>query len=338
MGAEASRIRFQASRCADLPSQRAALEAVLGSATGVELSPGWFRAEANHGTPWIFQVSANDRPSDIAAGVLFRGRIKRGLHVVLPAKPVHRDFLFAKLDRFARARLVSRMAIESMGIEESVIPDREGELKRIRETNFVIDLASGDPLPSFSKNHRRNVRKAEQNGVAVISLPATPAVETHLALVQASLDRRTDRGETVILTSREQATRDLVARGAAALWQVGVEGRVLSSYLISRIGDAGFYLSGGTSPEGMQIGSSQFLMYTVIRELAETGCKTLCLGYPNEPALARFKAGFGSRPVPVERVEALLRLPGEAAVQRIRSWRNPPQPAPAAARPSIERR
>jgi hypothetical protein len=255
-------------------------------------------------------VAEDGRVLDLAAAVLYGRRLSRGLHVVLSGEPVRIERMLPGIFDFARTEHAARVTVETLGLAHSVIPTLEDEVARIRSDDYVVDLDDEDPLPSLSKNHRRNIRRAQEHGIEPISLPPPRAAREHVRLVHASLGRRSERGEAVGGERSERGFLPFVESGNAWFHQAGLGGRVLSSNLVMRVGDAGYYLSGGTDPEGMKIGCSHLLYYWMIRDAAARGCRTLCLGYPNRPELARYKEGFGARAVPAERV--VVDRPGPA--------------------------
>jgi hypothetical protein len=318
--ADPTESRFRTRPCSGLEEQRRMLCELRPGVPGLELSPTWARSGAFAPRCWLFEVVEQDRALDVAAATLGRSRIRLGLHVVLSGRPLRIEAMVAGIRAFARQERATRIAIETLGLAESVVPPLEGETARIRSDDYIVDLREGDPLPSFSKNHRRNIRRAQEAGVERILLPANQAAREHVRLVHASLGRRSGRGEFVGRERSERGFLPFVEAGNAWFHQVGLGGRVLSSNLVMRVGDAGYYLSGGTDPEGMKIGCSHFLYYRMICEAASRGCRTLCLGYPNRPDLARYKEGFGARAVAAERVEASWPLPAERALRRVLGW------------------
>jgi lipid II:glycine glycyltransferase (peptidoglycan interpeptide bridge formation enzyme) len=194
------------------------------------------------------------------------------------------------------------VTIEAAGKVRAEIPPLEGESGRTEQTTWLIELETCDLTASLSKNHQRNVRRAVKNGAELAECTDAEAIQDHLRLCGASLARRSSRGETAESHADAALFKAYVRSGRAALFQARIGDRVLSSDLVVRLGDAAYYTSGGSDPEGMKLGTSHFLMFELARQLQGAGCKTLNLGVSQDPGLNRFKAGFGARPVPLERV------------------------------------
>ena len=100
--------------------------------------------------------------------------------------------------------------------------------------------------------------------------------------------------------SAEALSKTLLECGSGELFQATLADEVLSSILIVRASAGAYYQSAGTSPEGMESGTSHFLINSVEERLREAGLRTFNLGgAPQGSTLARFKAGFGARAVPL---------------------------------------
>jgi lipid II:glycine glycyltransferase (peptidoglycan interpeptide bridge formation enzyme) len=85
------------------------------------------------------------------------------------------------------------------------------------------------------------------------------------------------------------------------LYQAVRDGIVMSSILLLRSKHTAYYQSAGTSPEGMSVGASHFLIYNVGKKLRDDGVRIFNLGgAPEGSSLARFKSGFGASEVSLE--------------------------------------
>jgi lipid II:glycine glycyltransferase (peptidoglycan interpeptide bridge formation enzyme) len=116
------------------------------------------------------------------------------------------------------------------------------------------------------------------------------------------MERRKGRGEEVSLLAEEKLARALLLAGAAEVFQVKKNGKVLSSVLVLKSEAGGYYQSAGTSPEGMALGASHFLIWEVAQTLKDDGLQVFNLGgaEPENAGLQRFKRGFGAREVRLE--------------------------------------
>ncbi|UCE85194.1 MAG: GNAT family N-acetyltransferase [Deltaproteobacteria bacterium] len=290
---------FAARRCADVRALWQELEHRGPAPSFLARTPTPALSVARPHECWIFSVSPR---GDVAVGFLTRGRLARSLQVVLVPEGSEPDALCAGLRRFAKAQRLSRVTIEGVGASRAPIPRLEQESGRRLQTTWSIDLAACDLDAALSKNHRRNVRKAVRSGVRCVETTDASAIRDHLRLCGASLSRRSSRGEAVESRADAALFRGYLRSHLATFFQARVAERVLSSDLVVRIGEAAWYTSGGSDPQGMNLGTSQFLMFELARHLQRAGCATLNLGFSEDPGLDRFKAGFGAQPVPVERV------------------------------------
>jgi hypothetical protein len=306
-------VEFRAVRCADLEEQERRVAELAGGAPFLALAPMRAKSIVRDFEPFVFTLG----DCAIAAGFLREARVGRSLVLVLATPIAEPEAFWAGVRGFLREQRASALVVESVGAERPEVPALAGEGERLRAETYVIDLAGHEARAALASNHRRNVQRALRAGVELQRHAAPGAAASHLALVRASLDRVAARGEDVEGMPAEAALRAYLASGRGLLFQAVLGGEVRSSDLVVRIGDAAYYLSGGSSPEGMKVGTAHFLMAQVIESLKQAGCRTLNLGYPNAPGLARFKEGFGARPVPVERVQAELRGGLPAALLRL---------------------
>jgi hypothetical protein len=312
-----SRPAFAAVRCADLADQDRRLAALTGGAPFLALAPMRPKSLVRVFEPWIFTLSEGERVAGVGAGFLREARVGRSLVLVLSTPLAGADAFWPGVEAFMRERRASGLIVESAGDGHPAVPRLRGERERLEATTYLIDLPAFDPRGSLATNHRRNVQRAVRAGVELLRRTDAEAAVAHAALVRASLSRIAARGEDADGAPTEAVLRTYLESGRAALFQAAVEGEVRSSDLVVRIGDAAYYLSGGTSPEGNKLGTAHFLMAQIIEHLKAEGARTLNLGYPNAPGLARFKEGFGARPVPVERIEAQTAVGLAGALRRL---------------------
>lgn len=304
---------FSSETFSDLEGQGRRLAALLPGALVLELTPVFGKCIVGGVEPWVFAFGSEGDPEAVAAGLVREGRIARSLHVAIAGRVPGAKGFWDGLREFAKQKRASTVTIECFGADQPPIPRLSGEQERDTVPIFLIELQDHDLDACLSKNHKRNIRKAAKQGAEILQRNDAPAVREHLRLSRSSLDRKSELGENIGSLPQIATFEGYRKSGYATYFQAGISGRILASDLVVRVGDAAFYVSGGTDPEGMKLGVSHFLMFEVIERLRESGCRTLNLGYTINEGVARFKLGFGARSLPVERV----RLDWGSPLQRI---------------------
>ena len=131
--------------------------------------------------------------------------------------------------------------------------------------------------------------------------------------MNASLERRAKRGEEVE-TVRQGHGQALLASGAGELFQAVDGDEILSSMLILRASQGAYYESAGTSPDGMKIGASPFLVSRVAHVLKKKAAASSTWEAPPRTILAcsDSKPGFGTREVALEAASFCPEVPGRS--------------------------
>jgi hypothetical protein len=237
---------------------------------------------------------------------LRRGRVTSALEIPsLPFTPSS-DFVLGLID-FCRDRRVYDAALHTFGSPTLSIPKLPREIERRARTEFVMDLAVPASQWKIGETHRRYIRRAEKSGVRVRRV-RMEGVEDHLSMCRQSMSRRQERGEAVMSVADSPEVPSIVLNRAGDLFQAVRDDAVLSSMLVIISRTGAYYQSAGTSPEGMEIGASHFLVHSVARMLQEDGVKNFNLGGAEieNPGLRAFKSRFGAAPVETEAVRAVL--------------------------------
>lgn len=235
---------------------------------------------------------------------LRRGRLNTSLEI--PSFPKLRDPpIFAEgLRDFCRGSGVTRLEINTFASPPVTIPTICGDEVRTPRQEFSIDLHN-DLSAELRVNHRRNIKKAIQAGIQVEVRNSLDACVDHVRLIGNSMHRRIQRGEDIWGGNEEsylQTARTLIEYGAGFLAQAVLKQRVLSSVLLLRSARGAYYQSAGTSPEGMEKGASQFLIYEMLLRMKADSCSVFYLGGASPgTGLALFKIGFGGRTLTLER-------------------------------------
>lgn len=170
-------------------------------------------------------------------------------------------------------------------------------------TEFHLRLSDAPDPACMSSNHRRNLTKATKSGVTLHRSSSPDAITAHVALMNLSMERRTERGEEVSANIRDFYFRQMLSAGAAEFFQARApDGTTLSSIFLLRSSAGAYYQSAGTSPQGMSLGASPFLIWRAAELLRREGVTCFSVGgttHDNE-GLLRFKSSFGGTPVPFQ--------------------------------------
>jgi hypothetical protein len=257
---------------------------------------------------WTFLLRDSAGEREVGFGALRRGSIGTSLDICVLPGFSHGDALWAGLDRFADSLSVTHMLVESIGVppNKTVIPALKGEQQRYSDVKlYVMRLAQADWSHALSSNHRRNIRKAQKEGVEVGIVAGDEAMAAHFRLIGASLQRRANRGEPTNLASTPEEINAILASGTALVFQARHGGEVVSSKMVYAIDERyAYYDSGGTSKAGMDVGASHLLMFSIMQAMHARGIATLNLDVASKAAggLARFKKDFGAEEWEVDRV------------------------------------
>ena len=263
----------------------------------------YFNAMRRRGSePWILGLREGGRLFSAAGVFIRRGRLNSTMEIIsLPAAASDERY-WSGLLQFSAEHGITQIEANSFASQPMTIPMLKQEAERRDRCEYVIDLQESNPQ-RMSSNHKRNIRKASALGLRIVRTTDPGACGDHAGLISLSLARRQARGEQVEDGSAEALSKTLLECGCGELFQATLADKALSSILILRAPAGAYYQSAGTSPEGMESGTSQFLINSVQEVLREAGLRTFNLGgAPPGSTLARFKAGFGARAVPLTAV------------------------------------
>lgn len=267
------------------------------------LTPGYARARIGLGAT---AVTLSSRVAGVEQGFtafLATGRVHKRLDI--PSAPAvdGEDPIWRAVVQYCMTTGVTRLNVQSFATTGGRIPTVGHEIRRRARREFVLDLGPDCPPLSMASNHRRNIARARKAGIRVIESADRAAADLHAALIGHSMQRRRQRGEDVSTQVLGASFLPFLETGAGTLFQaLTPDDDVVSSILVLLARQGAYYHSAGTSPAGMAQGASQLLIAGVAERLRERGIVLFNLGGadPAESGLARFKAGFGARPVELE--------------------------------------
>jgi len=242
---------------------------------------------------------------NLAAGCLglLRGGFL-GRRLQIPSMPIlpNADPFWQGVWQFCLDSGVWNLQVDTYAAPEGKIPSLPGETSRRERLEYVLDLGKKNLRADVSSNHRRNIARAEKAGLTIRRTHDLADCSKHVSLMTASLERRARRDEQVGLDDHSALAFALLTSGAGELFLALDGDEALSSLLVLRSRSGAYYQSAGTSPRGMEVGASPFLICSVAGLLRQQGLQSFNLGgaSPESTGLRRFKEGFGAREVKLE--------------------------------------
>ena len=260
----------------------------------------------------LLGLEEEDRMKVWCPAFLSRGRLNTRLHMnTLPVLNSPRPF-WTGLEKFCREQDIASLAVYSFGCYRNLqIGQIAGQTHRSSRKEYIVNLKRDNLWPR-RKGHRYNIKRCWKENVGYKTSGHLADYDSHVGLRMDSKARRTRRGERLTGDFCIEEEKEMLRSGAAALFQaVSAEGEVLSSYLVAMAEKGAYLISGGSSPQGIRIGASCFLIYAIEENLREQGKELLNMGTANEDntGLIKFKLGFGAEPVELEQAEFFLGSP-----------------------------
>jgi hypothetical protein len=233
------------------------------------------------------------------AAFMRKGRLSHRMEIAsLPSIDAASPF-WTGLHDFCRQESLTALELNTFATPAAVgIPPFSAYGSERKRAEFVLDLTQDLPA-MLGSNHRRNVKKAQKAGLTVQRTRAVDAASKHRMLMAQSMERRRARGENVAHIGPSPEDLALLESQAGELFQAVHDGAVVSSVLVLHAAKGGYYQSAGSTPDGMAIGASHFLLHNIATELKASGARVFNLGGAGEEesSLARFKEGFGTTKV-----------------------------------------
>jgi lipid II:glycine glycyltransferase (peptidoglycan interpeptide bridge formation enzyme) len=257
-------------------------------------------------TPILLHEPRQDIHNSVP-GFLRRGSISARLEIPSLRVAPSGDFLDF-LTRFCQARGICETVLNTFASPAMRISKLPHERERIARVEYAFDLRLNPTEWKVGSTHRRHIKNAEKNDIKILRTTSAANVARHVELIGASMRRRQERGESVSVVQDNPEIVSLAQSGSGQLFQALMGEEVLSSIFVLRSQQGGYDHSSGTSPAGMDIGASHFLILSAAKLLQQEGCTVLNLGgtRPDETGLARFKLAFGTATTEVEMVRACL--------------------------------
>jgi hypothetical protein len=255
------------------------------------------------GEPWLLGYQSDE----IFLGCLTfirSGRMSRTL--TIPSAPNAPQEFWDHVRRFCMEQRVTNVEVNTFASPGGSIPRLGEELSRLERFECIVSLqpSPDDMLKKMRLNHRRNVRKALNAG-ADLRTGEGCHLEDHVRLMSASMQRRRQRGEDIDSEPSVDALQPYLRTGFCRLFQVVAAGEVVSSIMVACSAQARYLYTSGTSPAGMDIGASHFLVYGIMQAGQAEGAVVFNLGGTSDlsSGLGQYKSGFGAEIIRLETAE-----------------------------------
>ncbi|MFQ6006958.1 MAG: GNAT family N-acetyltransferase [Woeseia sp.] len=258
--------------------------------------------------PCVFTLRQDGQLRTACTAFMKSGFLNRSLEITSLASIPDSDAFWEGLQQFCRKVRVSYLEVNSFASTSVDIPSLPGEIERRIRWEYVLELQKPGLWDRLSSNHVRNIKRGRRAGLQVRRAVDALACREHARLVEASMNRRESRGESVPEDIHAHRFVAITHSGAGELFQVTLAGKVLSSLLVLLADQGAFYKSAGTSSEGMACGASHFLVHEIANILRARSMELFNLGGTAQlnTGLERFKAGFGATTVKLEAAQFFL--------------------------------
>lgn len=254
-------------------------------------------------TPYLLGLCTAEEMQTGCIGSLKKGRMTSSFDIRLLPDVAADSMFWPGLIRACKAMRVWDLTVYTVTHRPDPIPLLGPVTSEETGTEFFLRLGEKPDASSLGSNHRRNLVKAEKSGLAMRRTSSPDAITTHVLLMNLSMERRHERGEEVAVNIRQIYYRQMLSSGAGEFFQaVHSDGSVLSSIFLLRSAAGSYYQSAGTSPQGMKLGASPFLIWRTAELLRHEGVTCFSLGGtpPDNTGLLRFKSSFGGEAVPFQ--------------------------------------
>ena len=257
------------------------------------------------GRPWLFGCSRDGMPIYGCLGFLRSGRLERRLEIA--SLPAAEEPFWSGLREFSHTHRVTILELNSFASPAVSIPAMTGERTRIQRHEFQAPLDTSDTglLERLQMNHRQRVRKGMKAGLEVRTASDAECLADHVRIMAMSMQRRQARGESVPTGSTAESLAPYLSTGFCRLFQAVLSSETVSSMMVAQAASGAYLYTSGTSPAGMNIGASHFLVYEILKASRQSGAGVFNLGGVGDlsSGLAQYKRYFGAAPVALEAAE-----------------------------------
>jgi hypothetical protein len=173
----------------------------------------------------------------------------------------------------------------------------KGEIPSLFFHGHVLDLSVGleQLFGQFSDTSRRNIRKAEKQGVEVGFENTLEALQDFYRMNCMTRQRHGLPPQPWHFF--ENVHREIIARGMGITAMARHEGKPVSANVYFHFGDKALFKFGASDKRYQHLRAGNLVMWEAIRFYAGKGCKCISFGRtePENKGLRRFKEGWGTK-------------------------------------------
>lgn len=242
-------------------------------------------------------------PTAACAGYVTHRRFRNSIEILTTPQMPDDPELWKDFEKFVHRNHIRKLHFKTFASSEyPMFPELKGRTMVTPRHEYVLNLKKKDLWAGISKNHKRNIKKANRYPIEVVITKLPDACIDHVNMITATMDRRQNRGEDVDTFFDVRWYQKLLECGCGELYQARLQEETISSVLIIRADKGAYYHSAGTCSDGMAAGISHSLVFEIATRLQNEGLDLFNLGGTEEdnPGLVRFKAGFGTDSVALE--------------------------------------
>ncbi|HME43106.1 MAG TPA: GNAT family N-acetyltransferase [Syntrophorhabdales bacterium] len=165
----------------------------------------------------------------------------------------------------------------------------------------TLDLTTGEAALSgaLRDSTRRNVKKAQTEGVKALSLDTAESVSQFCRL--NSLTRKEHGLPPQPLGFFEKLYEHVIAKGLGTVVVASHRNTAIAAAIYLHIGEKAIYKYGASNRTHQDLRANNLVMWKAVRQYAVQGFKSLCFGRTDmdHAGLRQFKAGWGVEEYPI---------------------------------------
>lgn len=198
-------------------------------------------------------------------------------------------------------RIVSNHFNDEVNNYKEIFSDTGFSKFQPEDKTIIIDLTQDEETlrKNFRKKWRYSLKQAEKKNLTVIKGNTTALFDEFIKIYK-EMHSRKNFEETVSVDSFKTINDNLSKENKLQIFICKYEDEPLSAMVSTAMGNTGIYLLGGSTNQGLKMGSSYLLQWETMMWLKSLGIKWYDLGGIDKkanPGVYTFKSGMGGKEV-----------------------------------------